>query len=216
MDRSQAVRFVAVLLTVLGVTGARFWHADAPLPPEDVDLERIPLAFADYEGRELEVSERVLAQLRTDALLVREYVGSDELPVWLLIDYHRTQQAGSTVHSPRVCYPGTGWRVVHVSYEDAPEVPSRRLCWLELENEGYRRLATYWYESRWGDASDELSLKANVVRSAVARRPSDAAIVRVSAPIVNDDVDDARARIVRFLRLGEPHWRRELPFVPTS
>jgi hypothetical protein len=40
--------------------------------------------------------------------------------------------------------------------------------------------------------------------------------VRVSAPIVNDDVDDARARIVRFIRLGEPHWRRELPFVPTS
>lgn len=211
MDRIKTIRFVAGLLTAVGVLGARAWQADPALPADAVDLASVPLRLGEYSGRDLSISERVLEQLQTDGLLVREYLGSDEIPIWLLVDYHRTQQTASTVHSPRVCYPGTGWRVTNVTRSTMPGT-DRRVCWLELENGGYRRLAGYWYVSRWGDASNEFALKADIVRSALARRPSDAATVRVSAPILDDDVDDARSRISNFLAIAEPHLQRELPF----
>jgi len=212
MARSQTIHLVACVLTVLAVTGARVWQGAAPLPPDVVDLERIPTSIAGYEGRDLVISEPVLAQLRTDALLVREYVDESGQPVWLLVDYHRTQRTGATVHSPRVCYPGTGWDVTAVAREVLPGPESRRICWLSLDDGTSRRLAGYWYLSRWGEASNELALKAGVVRSAIARRPSDAAIVRVSAPVIGHDEPAAKARLLAFVEAIEPHVANELPF----
>jgi hypothetical protein len=73
-------------------------------------------------------------------------------------------------------------------------------------------VAAYWYETRWGRSARELGLKASIVRSALARRVSDAALVRISSPVTERGRDAARARILEFLEAGDAAIAGALPF----
>jgi EpsI family protein len=179
-----------------------------------VDLERVPYVVDGYEGAPMEVSPRVLKELQSDSLLLREYVRADDLPVWLYVDYHRAQRLGAQIHSPRNCYPGGGWSVAAVESEMLDIAGARHPgCWLTLVNgEGEKRVALYWFETRWGTSSREIELKIDLLRSAFARRPTDAVLVRVSADAVENDLVECRARIERFLATIAVHLDAELPF----
>jgi EpsI family protein len=88
----------------------------------------------------------------------------------------------------------------------------QRACWLMLRNaEGERRLALFWYETRWGTSSRELDLKFDLLRSALARHPTDAALVRLSADVM-DGEEECRARLESFLAEIAPRLDAELPF----
>ncbi|MCA9751461.1 MAG: EpsI family protein [Gemmatimonadetes bacterium] len=206
-----ATRAIAIAfgLTALGAGGGAVLRAGGMPPREVVELTELPWTLADFSGRDVPVSDRVRAELRTDALLMRAYENEDA-PVWTLVDYHRTQRLGATVHSPRICYPGAGWRVESADVGDIDGSPVR---WLTLRRrDDARMLACYWYESRWGRTPREVGLKAAIVRSALSRRPTDAAIVRLSTPIAADDVEAARHRVVALFRLLDPRLREILPF----
>jgi EpsI family protein len=209
MDRATRVRLVAALLTAVGIAGGALLRAGGVPPVEAVDLEAVPRSIGAWQSRDVPVSTRVRAQLRSDALLLRAYSTGEDAPVWALVDYHRTQRLGATVHSPRICYPGAGWRVDRV---ESGRAGGRAIRWLELTREGERMLAGYWYESRWGTVARETRLKAAIVRSALTRRPTDAAVVRLSTPIEGAGVEEARARLVRFVEEAAPSLRAALPF----
>jgi EpsI family protein len=209
MAGEKRARLVAALLTAIGVAGGLLLRVGGVPPVETVDLAAIPSVVGAWRGRDVAVSDRVRAQLRSDALFLRAYAADDGAPVWALVDYHRTQRLGATVHSPRVCYPGAGWRVDRVS---TGEAGGHGVRWLELTREGERMLAAYWYESRWGTVAREVQLKAAIVRSALARQPTDAAIFRLSTRITGTDVEGARARLLRFAEEAAPTLRAALPF----
>jgi len=213
MDRETLGRLAAALLTLIGIVGGFALRAGGVPPTETVDLSAVPRSVGAWQSREIAVSERVRAQLRSDALLMRAYSSEDGIPVWAMVDYHRTQRLGASVHSPRTCYPGVGWRVDRVASGEAGGRPIR---WLELTREGESMLVAYWYESRWGTVARETQLKVAIVRSALARRPADAAIVRLSTPITGADVETARMRLVRFIEEAAPSLREALPFAAGS
>jgi EpsI family protein len=191
--------------------GSFVLRSGAVEPSEDVDLSAIPASIGSWRGREVAVSDRVRARLRSDELFLRAYVepGRTATPVWALVDYHRKQRLGSTVHSPKVCYPGAGWRIEDITVGEVGETSVR---WVELVRERERMLAAYWYETRAGVFARETSLKAAIVTASISRRPADAALVRLSTPIVGDDVYAARDRLRRFIEEGVPALRSALPF----
>jgi EpsI family protein len=190
------IRVLATVLTACGVGFGALLRAGTPPPPNDVALGRL---VGDVEGRvarELSVPDATRRQLNSDELVLRAYEAPDEPPVWFFVDYHRTQRLGATIHSPRICYPGSGWSVERADVS-APSGPDA-VCRLDLRRGEERMAALYWYESRWGSCAREVTLKAHIVRSAIARRPSDAALVRLSTPVVDGDRDAAHDRLWRF------------------
>ncbi|HMB71663.1 MAG TPA: EpsI family protein [bacterium] len=206
-------RAVAGLLIAGALVGGQSLRSGVPEPPEDVDLDRVPERLGHWDGRDIEVSDEILEILRPDGFLLREYVSDRELPLQLYVDYHRVQRLGATIHSPRICYPGSGWELsaVEVGTLD-PERPGSSVCWLRLRAGDAEMLTAYWYESRWGRSARETHLKLGIVRSAFARRPSDAALLRFATPIVDGNEESARRRIRDFVRAAEPELRQELPF----
>jgi EpsI family protein len=213
MERKRAALALAVLLCAGAATGRVVLRADGVLPAEEIALERIPLRCLDFAGRDLHVSPRVLAELHSDDLLLREYSRDAEPPLWLCVDYHRVQKLGAQVHSPRHCYPGAGWAILS-SAEDWMSLGERTtpVRWLVVEREGERRLLLYWYETRWGPTSREIFLKGNLVRSAFARRATDAALCRLTTPLGTGPVEPALLRLREFLAVVGPHLEAELPF----
>jgi EpsI family protein len=206
-------RVVAALLTLAMLLGGRTIREDARQPEESVRLDLVPRRLGAWEGTDLEVGADVLALLDPDGFLLREYQQAGELPLQLYVDYHRVQRLGSTIHSPRICYPGAGWQPVGVELgEITVDGGARPACWLRLRSGEREMLVLYWYESRWGRSAKELDLKKNIVRSALMRRPADAALLRFATPLLEGDEGAARERIVRFVRAAEPSVRRELPF----
>jgi EpsI family protein len=96
--------------------------------------------------------------------------------------------------------------------EIAVEGGLRPGCWLRLRSGEREMLTLYWYESRWGRSAREMDLKKGIVRSALTRRPADAALLRFATPVVDGDESGARERILRFVRAAEPAVRSRLPF----
>ncbi len=189
MDRIARARLTACALTILGIAGGHGLRAGVPAPDGEIRLGAVTRTVGGREARDVAVSDRVRQELRSDALLMRCYEVEAAPPVWLFVDYHREQRLGATIHSPRACYPGAGWNVRSVEMA-----------------------AAYWYETRWGRSAREVELKLDIVRSAFARRVSDAALVRVSTPVRDGNREEARQRLLDFLaELDEP-LRSELPF----
>jgi EpsI family protein len=213
MERKRAALALAVVLSAGAAAGRAALRAETVVPTDEIALERIPLRCAGFAGRDLYVSPRILAELRSDSLLMREYVRAAEPPLWLCVDYHRVQRLGAQVHSPRHCYPGGGWTIL-VSAQDRVLLGERPtpIRWLVVEREDERRLLVYWYETRWGPTANEFLLKGNLVRSAFARRATDAALCRLTTPLGASSVDSALARLREFLVAVGPHIEAGLPF----
>lgn len=208
-----AARVVAGLLIAGTLAGGQALREGVPVPAEDVDLDRIPDRLDHWHGHDIEVSADILELLRPDGFLLREYVSDRDFPLQLYVDYHRVQRLGATIHSPRICYPGAGWEPVAIEVGTlGPELPDQPVCWLTLRAGNAEMLTAYWYESRWGRSARETHLKLGIVRSALARRPSDAALLRFATPIVEGNEESARRRIREFVRAAEPELRKELPF----
>ncbi len=213
MDRIARARLTACALTILGIAGGHGLRAGVPAPDGEIRLGAVTRTVGGREARDVAVSDRVRQELRSDALLMRCYEVEAAPPVWLFVDYHREQRLGATIHSPRACYPGAGWNVRSVEIAAMPIAEtSHPVRWLHLERGEEEMAAAYWYETRWGRSAREVELKLDIVRSAFARRVSDAALVRVSTPVRDGNREEARQRLLDFLaELHEP-LRSELPF----
>lgn len=218
MDRRAIALATGALLTAAGAFASEEFRNHHALPSEDVNLERVPIDLGLFLGVDLEVDERVLRELRSDSLLLREYAQEGDAPVWVYVDYHRAQRLGAQIHSPRNCYPGGGWTVLEAVDETIEGVRGPlTACWLTLGNaRAEKRIALFWFETRWGPSTHELSLKRDLLRSSLARRSTDAALVRLSTDAAGGEDRAAKERILRLLQVLGPELDRELPFRRTG
>lgn len=217
MDRKSIALALGALLTAAGAAGGHVLREHRVDPREEVRLERFPIELPPYRGVEMEVTERVLQELRSDGLLLREYTIGEDPAIWVYVDYHRAQRMGAQIHSPRNCYPGAGWTVLDAAVETR-RVAGRSfpVCWLTLgDADGFRRVALFWFETRWGTSTSELALKRDLLRSAFGGRPTDAALIRFSTDATENDLDGARTRLIAFLDQAGGPLADELPFART-
>ena len=144
--------------------------------------------------------------LRARETLFRTYdPGADE-PVWVFLGYFDRQREGSQVHSPRHCYPGSGWNIVDERTVEAPW-RSGRLPALVVDNGSERRLVCFWYQTPLSIESDVLQLKLALTRQSLLRRPQEVVFASVSAPVTND-VDRAARRAAEVAREVEHEIQR--------
>jgi EpsI family protein len=149
--------------------------ASAPLGLAGVAVEG--RSFADEP-----LASDFLEVLRAREVLFRTYDPEADEPVWVFLGYFDRQKEGSQVHSPRHCYPGSGWNI-----EQELRLPA---AWraegipaLVVSNGAERRLVCFWYQLPSGVVDDVLHLKLVLTRRALARRPQDVVFASVSAPL---------------------------------
>jgi EpsI family protein len=119
--------------------------------------------------------------LKADDALTRRYVrGRDALT--LFVAFYRSQRAGATTHSPRVCLPGSGWTPSASAFVDlaiAGRSDPINVNRYVVTRGDARSVVYYWYQSPHRVVADELWAKVYLVLDSIRWRRSDTSIVRV-------------------------------------
>jgi len=179
-----------VAILILGLTGAyaadlranRGTHAAIP------DLRQLPSEVGEWTSVDLPVDEKAAAVLAADVQLERHYRRSDGVVVYLVVAYFAEQQVNSQIHSPRHCVPGGGWTIQSIEGEDVPldgtVQPTTRMRVRNARGADDVDLY-YWFCTQAGTATGEYALKWDLVKSSLARAPTNAAFVRFHGPAEN-------------------------------
>ena len=172
-------------------------------------LSALPLDIGQWRGRlEAPLSEQILAILRVDDYTTRSYVRSGSA-VGFYVGYHATQRQGASIHSPLNCLPGSGWipaqqgRLV-LTVDASPGGPPRSIevNRVIIEKGVDRQLVLYWYQSHGRVVASEYWGKIYSVADAIRWNRTDAALVRVIAPIASDgrNLEQAERAATDFVR----------------
>ena len=135
--------------------------------------------------------------------------------IWMYIGYYKNQREGAVPHSPRHCYPGSGFNPVRHDIVSIPlDLPGKR----EIRVNRYifakgleREIVIYWYQSRGRVIADEYREKLYLIGDAIFRNRSDGALVRFSMGSTSETQNAATERLERFVALLYPHIPRVVP-----
>ncbi|HEU4928207.1 MAG TPA: EpsI family protein [Candidatus Krumholzibacteria bacterium] len=202
MGRTQARIIAAAVLTAMAAGGIAMRTSGPPA----VGLGLASVTVGDRPYIETDLDAGFQDVLRARETLFRTYDPDADEPVWVFLGYFDRQREGSQVHSPRHCYPGSGWTIVE---ERTVEAAWRAgtLPALVVDNGSEQRIVCFWYQTPFAIESDVLRLKLALTRQSFMRRPQEVVFASVSAPITND-VDRAARRAAEVARDVEHEIQR--------
>ena len=150
---------------------------------------------------ETELETDVPELLRADVTLNRQYAGpGGELN--LFVAFFKSQRAGVTPHSPKVCLPGNGWvpetsRTLSISVPGEPAtIPVNRYVVSRGEN---RTVVYYWYQSAHRVVANEYLAKLYLMMDSIRYRRSDTSLVRVVVPVRQSQIEAADQEALAFI-----------------
>lgn len=183
------------------------------------DFSEVPLEIGDWKGQDFTFGEDVLDVLKANRTFFRRYVNSSGTEVWLFIGYWADQKYGAQPHSPLHCLPGSGWNIV--SNKLIPlaggtsgngTASDARANFAMIGNDDSRKAMLYWYQTRSGYLPKELSVKLDLARNALMRKPTDAAFIRLTSPAANGSAEMQLQVLQQFWRTIQPHVQTVLSF----
>ena len=174
-------------------------HGEAT--PPALPLAQFPKQIDQFNSiADVPFDKETLEILKPSDYLNRVYYEPGAGQVGLYIAYFETQRTGATIHSPKNCLPGSGWTptvsaITTLALPDGRQVPMN----LYLIRKGLEEtVVLYWYQSHGRVIASEYAGKFYMVYDALRLNRTDAALVRVTAPVVNGDEDGAKKRATAF------------------
>ena len=161
------------------------------------------------------VESEVQELLKADDTLNRTYAEAANGHVAnLFVAFFKSQRAGVSPHSPKVCLPGSGWtpldsRRIQLSIPGRPTpITVNRYTVARGEN---RSVVIYWYQTLHRIIANEYLAKLYLMADGVRYRRSDTSLVRVIVPVVNQDEDLAQQQAIEFVQKFLGPLSRHLP-----
>ncbi|MCS7315742.1 MAG: EpsI family protein [Bryobacterales bacterium] len=158
--------------------------------------EAVPLArpFAEFPAElegwtlvaDVPIEEEVQALLKADETLNRVYRDpATGAALSLFVAFFRSQRAGATTHSPRVCLPGAGWEtreasVIPLAVPGGDRVRVNR--WI-VSRDSSRSVVLYWFQTSRRVVANEYANKFYLMLDSLRYRRSDGAFVRIVSPV---------------------------------
>jgi exosortase D (VPLPA-CTERM-specific) len=201
----------AALVLLLAVYPALALPQRTEFKPVRSEFSQFPLRLGDWVGRRDRMEPIYLDELKLDDYLLADFVPRDasaeaihiDVPVNVYVAYYASQRTGQSVHSPRSCLPGGGWRIQELDQREVAEVPRRgaplRVNRAVIQQGAERQLVYYWFQERGRDITNEYLVKWYLFADSLTRNRSDGALVRIITPLKDgDDVAIGDARLSRF------------------
>lgn len=198
-DNQKYWLMIAILTTaLLGLHGIS--HGEEVLAPQS--LSAFPKNLDGLTGSDEPMPTEMLNTLGVDDYVDRIYHAPGRIPVSLYIGYYKSQRTGVSIHSPKNCLPGSGWEPVSSGrlQLDLPDGTPAEANLYVIEKGLDREVVIYWYQSHGRVVASEYRSKLYLVLDAIRLHRTDAALVRVIAPI-NGDLDSSRRLATSFAQL---------------
>jgi EpsI family protein len=198
---SSGVRYWLMLgVLAAAISGmALLSHGEAT--PAALPLVQFPKQVDQYSSvADVPFDKDTLEILKPSDYLNRVYYEPGAGQIGLYIAYFESQRTGATIHSPKNCLPGSGWTptvsaITTMPLPDGRQVPVN----LYLIRKGLdESVVLYWYQSHGRVVASEYKGKVYMVYDALRLNRTDAALIRITSPVVNGDEDAAKKRAFAF------------------
>ena len=213
--RPQLIASAAIL--GLGILLAVSLEERVDRIPERQSFNTFPLSIDKWRCRDEALDAVIAESLAADDYFLADCRGGeagDAVAVW--VAYYAEQRKGRSVHSPRACLPGGGWKLESFDQVMLPTVGPN--------GEGYtvnrsvivkgnaRQLVYYWFVERGRIQTNEYAVKWSIFWDALTRNRTEGALVRVTTFVPDLALmDDADKRLTRFVRAIDPKLAYYLP-----
>lgn len=182
MSPRRAIWIATFLLAIASIYVNFFLNKTQAAVPRET-LASFPSTVGDWVGADRFFSSGILQNLGVDEYIMRRFDNGTDT-VWVYIGYYGNQKEGMVPHSPRHCYPGSGWfplknDIVEIPVGDRGHERIRVNRFLFAKGTE-RECVLYWYQSRGRVIADEYVEKLYLIRDAIFRNRSDGALVRLS------------------------------------
>lgn len=206
----------AFLLIALGLSAVLPMFLPQYLAPVALrqSFNSFPMQLGPWVGKRNFIDPKELTVLGTDDYLLADYARSGEPPVSLYVLYYPRQDSSSNqaVHTPTVCIPSGGWRVVDsvtlvIAIDDPASAQSRPLAVnrLLIAKGDSRQLVYYWYAQNDRSVTSPGATRLATFMSSLRTGHSNGALVRLVAPIARGETAAvAESRMTSFLEAGLP------------
>jgi EpsI family protein len=199
----SGARYWPMIAVLLAATTGMAYLSHGEATPPAKQLSEFPTQVAGFKA----VSDTPLDQKTIDLLgvtdyLNRSYFSPTQGPVGVYIGYFRSQRTGVTIHSPKNCLPGAGWQpmqstIYQLPLDDGRKVPINLYI---LRKDSDEQLVLYWYQAHGRVVASEYWGKFYLVYDALRLNRTDAALVRITTPVLHDDEAQARERAIAFAK----------------
>jgi len=208
----------AAICGLLVLTGMLAWVVTLK-PPLEVDtsgLSNLPEVISGWQGVAIPLEDEVTEMLDADFNLQRLYRDPLGGYVWLYVGYYSTENGGRPTHTPWICYPSSGWTIVHSEPHVVDADQGLVVNEFLVEREGEMRLVHFWFRSHRGTGiRGAFGQLVDRMLGRLFDGRADGGLVRVSTPLASDaDISEARAKLRAFAVVVEDllasHWPVEI------
>ena len=200
---ARETRQASLLLVVLVLSGSlAWWLSFRPARALDAaELAELPARLNDWQAVDIAMDEEVTRMLRADANVQRAYYHPHGYAVFVYVGYYGTERGGVPEHTPDVCYPAQGWRIVRgedIRIGGRDGLSAREFV---VEKEGETRLVHFWYRTREATGiTSTLALQLRQFWRRLASNRGDGALVRLSTDVLDGDLRGARGKLLAMDR----------------
>lgn len=190
------------------------------IEPPRAEFAKFPLFHNSWIGRDEALESDVLSTLKLNDYIVANYSnnaeGSNKLPINLYVAYYANQIKGKSIHSPKSCLPGGGWRLSQFGEYTMPgvssDLPDLRVNRAVMQKGEARQLVYYWFEQRGRNITNEYLAKWYIFWDSLTRQRTDGSLLRIITPVPDGmAIEEADAHLQTFLRDFRPVLRDYLP-----
>jgi EpsI family protein len=198
---SNAVRYWAMIAVLLAATAGMGFLSHGESTPLAKPMNEFPKDIGNYRTvAEVPFDQDTLKVLGVTDYINRVYFSPTQGDLGLMVEYFRTQRTGATIHSPKNCLPGAGWQptvseIYQLQLSDGRKVPVNLYT---IRKDLDQQIVLYWYQSHGRVVASEYWGRFYMVYDALRLNRTDAAMVRITAPVRNNDTEAARQQAIAF------------------
>jgi EpsI family protein len=156
--------------------------------------------------------------LKPDDYLNRVYraqLGQPDLG--LFIAYYKSQHRAAGAHDPKVCLPGSGWNPVSSKVIQIPTAQGAISANQFVVSKGnLTDVVVYWFQMQRRAVAGTEGLHFRRILETFSENRTDMALVRIVAPVQNNDASGATNSACEFVRAAYPDLMRQFPPRPPS
>jgi EpsI family protein len=212
LSRPQSIRLAITASILLGASLVLHSVSHGEPVVARRPLRELPYQLASWHGEERPLQREIVEVVNASDLINRLYLDPAGQPILLYVSYYASQRAGSTIHSPKNCLPGSGWEPIHSGPATISLAEGRQIVVKEtlIQRDQEKQLVFYWYQGRGRVIADEYVGKLWMVSDAISKNRTDGALIRVITPVGTDQLE-ARRRLAGFTEVLVPYLDELIP-----
>ena len=182
--------------------------------PTRKDFNLFPTQIDGWVANKGSLKSNIRQFLQLDDYYIGDFFKEDNIPVNLYMAYYKTQRKGVSAHSPRVCIPGGGWKIVdsktnYIKVGRNIEFPVNRII---IQKNETRQLVYYWFKQRQHHLANEYIVKWLLLKDAIISNRTDGALIRLTTAIKNNDSEYQADKRIQDLIVGvQPELTNFIP-----